>query len=83
MASFKYQVYLHGSEAIIYLNAILGPSQQAALPPSVVYGSKPFTFSYFEEKYTTTSLCDSLSLALKCWPSFRRQKEKKILFEKI
>ncbi len=55
MTSFKYQVYLYGSEAITYLSAILwvvtastmshqtAPTPHYRQPSSTVYGSITFT----------------------------------------
>ncbi len=66
MTCFKYQVYLYGSEAITYLNAILWvvtepalwvirlapPPLQAALP--LVYGS--ITFTHLKENFSMVKL---------------------------
>jgi hypothetical protein len=66
MTCFKYQVYLYGSEAIIYLSAILWevtepvlirlppPPTTGSPPPPPVYGSIAFT--HFKENFSMVKL---------------------------
>jgi hypothetical protein len=67
MTCFKYQVYLHGSEAITYLNAVLWevtepvlgvirlpPPPTTGSPPPSLYGS--ITFTHLEENSSMVKL---------------------------
>jgi hypothetical protein len=68
MTCFKYQVFLHDSEGITYLNAILlrvvtesdlgvirpPPPPTTASPPPSLYGSIPFT--HLEENFSMVKL---------------------------
>ncbi len=63
MTYFKDKVYLYGSEAITYLNAIFSVVTEPALwvtklppPPFTLYGSNSITFTYLEENYSMDKL---------------------------